>query len=129
MEGNSPWLNQEEFSDILNAWVVRKNGSDSDRERVLPTTINSCNIGGGGGNPYSMSEMKDKANGMGGSYDSISTVATTYSTNGTTDNITFNTNRGSVTISGSEFKETFNLRAPGYISIRSPLYNIEGSSN
>ena len=120
-----PWLNQEEFADILNAWVVRKNGSDSDRERILPTTINSCAIGGSGGNPFSMNELKDKAGGMGGAYTSVSSVSVTYSTGGETAQVKLNTNRGEVSISGSEFKETFNLRAPGYISIRSPLYNIE----
>lgn len=120
-----PWLTQEEFADILNAWVVRKNGSDSDRERVLPTTINSCQIGGSGGNPYSISEMRDKASGMGGAYTSVSSVSVTYSTSGETATVTLSTNRGDVSIAGSEFKETFNLRAPGFISIRSPLYNIE----
>lgn len=120
-----PWLTEEEFADILNAWQVRKNGSDSDRERILPTTINSCAIGGSGGNPFSMSELRDKAGGSGGAYTSVASVSVTYSTDGTTANISLSTNRGSVTISGSEFKDTFNLRAPGYISIRSPLYNIE----
>jgi hypothetical protein len=119
-----PWLSSEEFADILNAWVVRRNGSDGDRERILPVTINSCNIGGGG-NPYSMSEMKDKAGNFGGSYDSIGSISVSYSTNGSTAKVVLNTNRGEVTIDGAEFKEIFNLRAPGYISIRSPLYNIE----
>lgn len=120
-----PWLTQEEFADILNAWVVRKSGSDSDRERILPTTINSCPIGGSGGNPYSISEMRDKATGLGGAYTAVSSISVTYSTGGETASLKLSTNRGDVSISGSEFKETFNLRAPGYISIRSPLYNIE----
>lgn len=120
-----PWLTQEEFADVLNAWLVRKNGSDADRERILPATINSCPIGGSGGNPFSINELRDKAGSLGGSYTSVSSVSVTYSTDGTTANVTLNTNRGSVTISGSEFKDTFNLRAPGYISLRSPLYNIE----
>lgn len=122
---NHPWLTQEEFADILNAWIVRKNGSDSDRERILPTTINSCQIGGTGGNPFSISELKDKAGSNGGAVTSVSSISVTYSTSGETANLKFSTNKGDMTISGSEFKETFNLRAPGYISIRSPLYNIE----
>lgn len=120
-----PWLTEEEFADILNAWVVRKNGSGSDGERILPVTINSCPIGGTGGNPYSMSELKEKANALGGAYTSVSSVSVSYSTSGATATVVISTNRGSVSISGSEFKDTFNLRAPGYISIRSPLYNIE----
>ena len=79
-----PWLTQEEFSDILNAWLVRKNGSDADRERILPTTINSCSIAGVSGDPFSISEMREKANALGGAYTSVSLVSVTYSTNGTT---------------------------------------------
>lgn len=120
-----PWLKEEEMADILNAWQVRKNGSDSDRERILPTTINSCSIGGVSGNPFSLSELRDKAGSLGGVYTTVTSVAVTYSTSGSTANLTFSTNRGNLSISGSEFKETFNLRAPGYISLRSPLYNIE----
>lgn len=122
---SSPWLKEEEFADILNAWVVRKNGSDSDRERILPTTINTCPVGGVSGNPFSISEMRDKANSMGGAYTSVTSVSVSYSTSGATANVNLSTNRGSVSVPGAEFKDTFNLRAPGYISIRSPLYNIE----
>ncbi len=122
---SSPWLNGEEFADILNAWVVRKNGNDEDARRVLPVTINSCGISGASGNPYSMSEMRDRAAGMGGAYSSVSSVSVTYNTDGYTNEVIFQTNRGELRIPGGEFKETFNLRAPGYISIKSSLYNIE----
>lgn len=120
-----PWLSQEEFADILNAYLVRKEGNDSDRERILPTTINSCSIGGVSGNPYSMGELRDRANALSGAYTEVTSVSVTYSTSGETANVSLSTNRGNLTISGGEFKETFNIRAPGYISIRSPLYNIE----
>lgn len=120
----NPWLSSEELADILNAWLVLANGSD---DRVMPVTINSCSIGGATGNPYSMDELRDKANGLGGAYTSVSGVSVVYSNSGETTSVTFQTNRGSVTISGSEFKKAFNLRAPGYIAIYSPLYNIEKS--
>ena len=113
-----PWLTGEEFADILNAWQVRKNGGDA--SRILPVTINSCPIGGASGNPYSMSELRDQ-----GGYSSVSSVSVTYNSGGYTDTVTLGTNKGTVQISGSEFKEAFNLRAPGYISIRSSLFNIE----
>lgn len=113
-----PWLSQEEFADILNAWQVRKNGGDA--SRILPVTINSCSIGGASGNPYSISELRDL-----GGFTSVSGVSVTYNGGGYTDTVVVQTNKGEVRISGSEFKETFNLRAPGYISIRSPLFNIE----
>lgn len=113
-----PWLTEEEFADILNAWYVRKNGGDA--SRVLPVTINSCSINGATGNPYSMSELRDK-----GGFTSVSSVSVSYSTDGYTANVHVETNNGPRDIPGGEFKEAFNLRAPGYIAIRSSLFNIE----
>ncbi|MDO8451375.1 MAG: SpoIID/LytB domain-containing protein [bacterium] len=118
-----PWLSGEEFADIVNAWVVRTKGGDA--SRVLPVTINSCPIGGQSGNPYSIEEMRNEANNHGGAYQSVSSVSVKYNSGGYTDTVILGTDRGEVRISGSEFKETFNLRAPGYISIRSSLFNIE----
>jgi peptidoglycan hydrolase-like amidase len=123
-----PWLSQEEFSDIINAWIVRKNPNGADTNRIQPVTIGSCNIGGAGGNPYSMNELKDKANSSGGAVTSISSVTTSHNGSGQTSTVTFNTNRGSISIPGSEFKESFNLRAPGYLRIPQSsfaFFNIE----
>ncbi|MFC1727099.1 SpoIID/LytB domain-containing protein [Patescibacteria group bacterium] len=120
-----PWLNQEEMADILNAWRVRQNGSEAEVERILPVTINQCSVGGTGGNPYSLSELKAVANQYGGAFSRADSVSVTYSQNGETSSLAFGTDRGSVTVSGSEFKQAFNLRAPGYIAIRSPLFNLE----
>jgi peptidoglycan hydrolase-like amidase len=113
---NHPWLTSEEMADILNAWVVLKNGSD---DRVAP--IGSC----WGGNPYSLSELKSKADGSGGGYSSVTGVSVSYSDGGYTSNVHFDTDRGGVDISGSDFYKIFNLRAPGRISLKSGLFNIE----
>ncbi len=123
-----PWLSGEEMSDIINAWIVRKNPNGADVGRIIPVTINECGINGVSGSPYSMSELRDKANGSGGAVTSISSVVTTNNNSGQTTNVAFNTNRGTINIPGSEFKETFNLRAPGYISIPQSgfaFFNIE----
>ncbi len=125
---NHPWLSQEEFADIINAWIVRKNPGGADVNRIQPVTINDCNIGGGGGNPYSMSELRDKANGSGGAVTSISSVSVSHSSSGVTTNVKLQTNRGEINIPGSEFKESFNLRAPGYLRIPQSgfsFFNIE----
>lgn len=114
---NHPWLSEEEMADIINAWIVRKNPNGADTDRIEPVTINTCNIGGGGGNPYSMSELRDKANGSGGAVTDISSVSVSHGSNGQTSTVTFQTNRGTVSIPGGEFKSTFNLRAPGYLRI------------
>jgi len=118
-----PWLSEEEMADILNAWLVlNKQGGD---ERILPVTINQCPFDGTGGNPYSHQELKDKANGLGGAFTNVSGVRVIYSNSGETAQVIFQTNKGEVSISGREFKQAFNLRAPGYIAIRSPLFNVE----
>ncbi len=108
---DNPWLSQDEMADILNAWQVLTNGSD---ERVSPR--GSC----WSGNPYSIEELRSK-----GGFSSVSGVSVSYANNGVTANVTFQTNKGSVTIAGSEFKTAFNLRAPGRISLKSGLFNIE----
>jgi len=114
---DNPWLNEEEMADILNAWVVWKNGGDTDR--ISPVTT-SC----WGGDPYSHEEMADKADELGDKYTSINNVSVTYNNDGYTSSITFDTNNGKVTIDGQVFKTVFNLRAPGYIAIKTPLYNV-----
>ncbi len=113
-----PWLNVEQMSDIINAYIVYKANDQTDRISPVDT---SC----WPGNPFSYSEMKDKAASHGGAVTSVSTVSVVYSDGGSTANIAFSTNKGTVTIPGSDFKTIFNLRAPGYVSIKSPLYNIE----
>lgn len=114
-----PWLTQEEFADILNAWVVRKNASGGDLERVSP--LGGC----WGGNPYSLSEMRDKAAGYGQEFTSINSLRVEHNSEGSTSQVILQTNRGEVKIPGNEFKETFNLRAPGRISLKGKLFGIE----
>lgn len=115
-----PWLTQEEFADILNAWVVFTRGSDEDRKHVTPPDT-SC----WGGEPYSISQMREKAQSLGGAYTSVSSVSVDYSSEGFTNSVKFQTNMGELSISGSDFKTIFNLRAPGKISLKSSLFNME----
>ncbi len=109
-----PWLTSEEMADILNAWVVMYQGG-GDSSRVTPES--SC----WGGNPYSKEELR----GIGG-FSSVSSVnGVQYSNNGVTASVSFQTNKGELTIAGSEFYRAFNLRAPGRISLKSGLFNVE----
>lgn len=106
-----PWLNNEEFTDIVNAAIVLKNGSD---DRVSSTST-SC----WGGNPYSFAELRGK-----GGVQSVSSVSVSQG-NGLTNEVVIN---GSIHISGSDFKQAFNLRAPGYLMIPQKgfaFFNIE----
>ena len=115
-----PWLTQKEMADILNAWLVFTKGSSDDRDNITPVTTNCW-----GGNPYSIDKMAEKAEALGGKFTSISSVRVEYSNNGQTSKVKFKTNRGDVNINASEFKTVYNLRAPGYISIKSRLYEIK----
>lgn len=117
---DGPWLNEEEMADILNSWVVWDKGNSSDRDRISPVTT-SC----WGGNPYSIGAMKDRADELGDDYSSVSDIDVSISNSGRTASVTFSTNRGNVTIDGEEIKTVFNLRAPGYIAIRSRLFDFQ----
>lgn len=110
---SNPWLTSEEMADILNAWVVLYQGG-GEAGRVTPES--SC----WGGSPYSKSDLASI-----GGYTSVNDIRVTYSGNGVTANVIATTNRGSVTIAGSEFYKAFNLRAPARISLKSGLFNIE----
>jgi len=114
-----PWLTKDEMADILNSYVVWSKGSSKDKSHITPIT-KSC----WGGDPYSLDKMADVADKYGTSYSSVSSVDVEIS-NGATTKVKFNTDKGSVSINGSDFKTVFNLRAPGYISIKSRLFDLE----
>ncbi|MBU0576174.1 hypothetical protein KJ654_00740 [Patescibacteria group bacterium] len=113
-----PWLTSSEMADVINAWVVLVKHGQSD-DRVTPS--GSC----WGGNPYSSDELKNKATSLGDGYSSVSGVSVSYTNNGVTANVTFQTDKGSVTINGNDFYKVFNLRAPGRVALKSGLFNIE----
>lgn len=113
---SNPWLNGSEIADIVNAALVLSKGSGDEAGRVTP--ISSC----WGGNPYSMDELR----GIAGKYGGISSASSVsvIQGNGFTDRVTIN----GVTLSGTEFKKAFNLRAPGRMSIPQSgfaFFNIE----
>lgn len=108
---SNPWLSSEEMADIINAAKYRD-------ERVTPITT-SC----WGGNPYSLAELREKANGP----SSVSSV-TTIQGDGFTSEVVFQTDKGEVRLSGADFKTAFNLRAPGFLKIPQTgftFFNIE----
>jgi peptidoglycan hydrolase-like amidase len=109
-----PWLTSTEMADVLNAWhVVTQGGGDAGR--VSPIDTNCW-----GGNPYSVSELASI-----GGFTSVSGVSVVYSNTGITNQVTLTTNKGTISMSGSDLRKAFNLRAPGYIGIKSGLFNME----
>lgn len=112
-----PWLNTEEFSDIVNAAIVYANGGDA--SGIFPT--DTC-MGSAG---WDRGRMASEADKYGGRITSISSFQVVHSQGGYTDKVIFSTNRGEVTISGANFNKVFNLRAPGALAVKSGLFNIE----
>ena len=124
--GRKPWLSEEEMADILNAYLLRQNNNGADMNRLLPVTIQSCSVGGQSGNPYSMQELRSLVSNPVTSISGAPSVS--HNDSGTTTQVRFATNRGELTLSGAEFKEIFNTRAPGYIAIPQSgfaFFNIE----
>lgn len=103
---SDPWLSPDEMADIVNAHLVLKNGSGDETGRVSSTST-SC----WGGNPYSLSELRDIASKYGG-LSSANSISVSQGT-GRTNTVTIN----NVSISGDDFCNAFNLRAPGFLRI------------
>jgi peptidoglycan hydrolase-like amidase len=116
----NPWMTEKEMADILNAWVVWKSGNNSDRDRISPVTT-SC----WGGNPYSVDSMAKRADELGEKYGKVTSVDVDISSSGYTSKVTLGTDKGNVSMDGETFKTVFNLRAPGYVSIKSRLFDLE----
>jgi peptidoglycan hydrolase-like amidase len=107
----NPWFSNEEMADIVNAVIVPRD------DRITPVTTDCW-----GGNPYSMQELRDK-----GGVSSVTGVSVLQG-NGSSNEVVFQTNKGEIRVSANEFKEKFNLRAPGYVRIPQTgfsFFNIE----
>lgn len=117
-EHSKPWLTPTEMADLLNVYLVLKRDGvvgSVNESRILPVTLPYCQISGLSGNPYSINEVKALLSKPVTSITSAPVV--NQGSNGVTQSISFVTNRGVVTISGNDFKQVFNMRAPGYLSI------------
>jgi len=115
-----PWLNQEEFSDIVNAALYYDKTGDSSHLSQIQNCIGSCD-----GSAWSKDELRRQVTDKGGPVSSVSSVSVDYSTGGVTKNVRVSTDKGDFTFSASNFKTAFNLRSPGAIVIKSDLFNIE----
>ena len=116
-----PWLSEKEMADILNAYVVYTKGTSGEKGHITPRS--DC----WGGDPYSLDEMAKRADKylVGEPYKSVSGVDVEISNSGYTSKVTFKTNRGETSFDGPTFKTVFNLRSPGYVAIRSKLFDFK----
>jgi peptidoglycan hydrolase-like amidase len=108
---SNPWMTGEDLADIINAARFRD-------DRVTPLTTQCW-----GGNPYSREELRAKSDGP----SKVNSVRVIQG-NGSTNQVVFQTDKGEITLSGSEFKTAFNIRASGYMAIPQSsfaFFNIE----
>jgi peptidoglycan hydrolase-like amidase len=117
---NHPWLNNEEFSDIINATIYFSKTNDSSHLSQVQNCLGSCDS-----NAWSHDELKRQVGDKGGPVTSVSSVSVDYSTGGSTQTVHVGTDKGDFSFSGSSFDDIFTLRAPGALTIKSSLFNIE----
>ena len=115
-----PWLNNEEFTDVLNAILYFSKTKDSSHLSQTQNCINSCDS-----NAWAKDELKRQVADKGGPISSVNSINVDFSTSGTTQTVRVSTDKGDFSFNGSEFKEIFVLRAPGAIATKSDLFNIE----
>lgn len=110
-----PWLNKDEFVDIVNANLLYQKDNGSLSHLGQPDKSNS--------DTWSRDEVKNK---LGGDViGNVNSINVTYSTNGFTNKVHIDTDKGNKDFDGEDFRQIFNLRAPGEIYLASGLYNFE----
>lgn len=115
-----PWLNQDEFADIINAILYFSKTHDSSHLSQINNCIGSCDS-----NAWSRDELRRQIGDKGGPVSSINSISVDYSTGGYTQTVRVSTDKGDFSFNGEDFKQIFTLRAPGAITIKSSLFNIE----
>lgn len=119
---NTAWLKQAEVADIVNVILIAR--ADSSSGDHLYQTDKPHPYGGEVWNEERVKqELRNKGVTPFNSVNDISINADFSS--GLTSNISLSGDAGSISFSGSEFKNWFNLRAPANIQIVGPLYNVE----
>jgi len=111
-----PWLNEEEFADVLNALLIYKGNPGA----VTHLSSLDARIS----DTWDKDRVKGEALRFGGPIGKVNEVNQIYSKDGYTRTVYFETDKGRKEFSGEEFKYIFNLRAPGAIGIKSSLFNL-----
>lgn len=116
--GSTAWLKSEEVADIFNV-VLLATRDGSTKSHLYQTDKSNPE----GTDTWDASRVKSELSGRGGSpIDGVSSISVSvdFGTGRTTS-----VNVNGQTVSGDDFKNYFNLRAPSNIQIVGPLFNIE----
>lgn len=118
----SAWLKQSEVADIVNIILLAR--ADGGTKDHLYQTDKPHPYGGELWNEDRVRQELRSRNIT--PYNSVSDVSVSADFGaGITNTISLNGDAGNISMSGSEFKDWFNLRAPANIQIVGPLFNIE----
>jgi peptidoglycan hydrolase CwlO-like protein len=111
-----PWLNEDEFTDVLNALLIYKgNPGEVSHLSSLDAKI---------ADTWSRGKVREEAAKYNGPVTKVNSLGQIYSNDGYTKLVYCETDKGRKEFSGEEFKYIFNLRAPGAIGIKSSLFDI-----
>ncbi|OGL56076.1 hypothetical protein A2574_02640 [Candidatus Shapirobacteria bacterium RIFOXYD1_FULL_38_32] len=115
-----PWLTNDQFSDIINAVLYFSRTNDQSHLSQTQNCIGTCDS-----NAWSPDELRRQVSDKGGPVSSVNSISVDYSTGGYTQSVRVSTDKGDFTFDGGDFKDIFTLRAPGALTAKSALYNIE----
>ncbi|MEK7565855.1 MAG: SpoIID/LytB domain-containing protein, partial [Patescibacteria group bacterium] len=101
---SNAWLSKDEFVDIVNAVLLYKKDSGTISHLSQTDKSNS--------DTWSRDEVRNR---LGEAINDINSVSVSYSTGGYTSNVRLETDRGGKDINGGDFRQIFNIRAPGEI--------------
>ena len=121
-DNNTAWLQSSEVADIVNViMLIQKDSSVSDH---LYQTDKSNPAGT---DTWDSNRVKQELQNRGVTpYNSIGDISISADFgSGKTTSVNVSGDAGSTSISGGDFKNYFNLRAPANIQIVGPLYNVE----
>jgi peptidoglycan hydrolase-like amidase/peptidoglycan hydrolase CwlO-like protein len=116
------WMKPNEVADIVNAILLAQKDSGTKDHLYQTDKSNPA-----GTDTWDSGRVKQELQNRGGSpFNSVSDISISADFgSGKTTNVHVSGDAGSVDISGSDFKNYFNLRAPANINIVGPLYNVE----
>jgi peptidoglycan hydrolase-like amidase len=116
------WLKPDEAADIVNVILLMQKDSGV-REHVYQTDKSNP----AGTDTWDQGRVKQELQSKGSTpFSSVSDISISADFgSGRTTNVHVSGDAGSVDVSGADFKNYFNLRAPANIQIVGPLYNIE----
>lgn len=119
--GKSAWLKSEEVADIVNTIMLAKKDSSIQEHLYQPDKPPP------GTDVWSQERVKSELRSRGGNpYNNITNISVSVDFGlGKANSLNVSGDAGSITLDAAEFKNFFNLRAPGNIQIVGPLYNVE----